>query len=537
VERAELLDRGRQSYADSRWLDAHSLLSEADGTDPLGVDDLESLATAAALVGRDDEFVRVMERAHLARLAAGEHERAARGAVWIGLLLALGGAIGPASGWFGRAQRIVETEAPDCVERGYLLLPVMIHQEEAGAFEEALATAVEAGRIAGRFEDRDLLALALHEEGRVLVKLGRVHEGLARLDEAMVSVVAGELSPVVTGIVYCSVIEGCHEVFELRRAREWTEALTRWCAGQPQLVSFTGRCLVHRAELLQLDGAWPAALAEARRAGERCLESMNSRAAGEASYRVGEIHRLRGEVAEAGRAYREASRLGWEPQPGLALLRLAQGKAAASSASVRRAMGERTQPLARAAVLPAFVEIMLATGELDAADDGVHELETLAETFGTAVLAARAAGARGAVAHARGDHWAALAALRNACSLWQRLGAPYELARARLSLAEVCRELGDSDAATLEREAALAVLDALGAVPGLADRGREPGSLTAREVEVLRLVARGQTNREIASALVISEKTVARHVSNLFAKLGVSNRSAATAYAYERQLV
>ncbi len=528
----DLLERGRLAHADSRWLDAHSLLSEADRAEALCAEDLECLATAAALLGRDDEWMHALERAHLARLEAGERARAAHDAIWIGLVLVLRGAVGPASGWFARAKRLVEDT--ECVESGYLLLPVMIGHEEAGAFDEALAASLEAGEIAARFGDRDLVALALHEQGRVLAKLGRVDEGLSRLDEAMVSVVAGELSPVVTGIVYCSVIEGCHEVFELGRAREWTAELTRWCERQPQLVSFTGRCLVHRAELMQLDGAWPAALDEARRAVARCHASTNSRAAGEATYRVGEIQRLRGELAEAARAYREASRLGWEPQPGLALLRLAEGKPSAGSAAIRRAVGERKQPLVRAAVLPAFVEIMLATGDVDAADEAARELEELAAAYGPLVLTARAAEARGGVAHARGDHWAALVALRNAGGLWRRIGAPYEEACVRLSIGAACRALGDEDAALLEEEAALAVFSELG-VAGVTRRGA--GDLTAREVEVIRLVARGLTNRAIAAELVISEKTVARHMSNLFAKLGVSNRSAATAYAYERQLV
>ena len=535
MERAELLDEGRRSYADSRWLDAHSLLSEADREEPLSADDLGLLATSAALVGRDDECVRALERAHLAHLQAREPARAAHGAIWIGLVLALGGAVGPASGWFGRAQRLVD--GMDCVQHGYLLLPVMIHQEESGAYEGALATAVEATEIAGRFADADLLALALHEQGRVLAKLGRVDEGLARLDEAMVAVVSGELSPVVTGIVYCSVIEGCHEVYELGRAREWTAALTRWCERQPQLVSFTGRCLVHRAELLQLDGAWPAALDEARRAGERCLESANRQAAGEASYRVGEIHRLRGELAAAARAYREASHLGFEPQPGLALLRLSEGKPSAAVAALRRALAERAHPLQRATLLPAYVEVALATGDLDGAEAAAHELECLVQAHATPWLAASAADARGAVAQARGDDWAALVALRNAWSLWQRLGAPYQAARARLALGSVCRNLGDEDAAALEEEAARAVFSELGVSLGSPTPRGAAGDLTARELEVLRLVAQGLTNRRIAETLVISEKTVARHMSNLFAKLGVSSRSAATAHAYEQQLV
>jgi DNA-binding CsgD family transcriptional regulator len=361
----------------------------------------------------------------------------------------------------------------------------------------------------------------------------------------MVAVLAGELSPVVTGIIYCSVIEGCREVYELRRAREWTAALTRWCDEQPQMVSFTGRCLVHRAEIMELQGSWSDALEEARLAGERLAQVMNRAGTGEAFYRQGEIHRLCGERAPAEEAYREASRCGWEPQPGLALLRLVHGDRDAAVKSIRRVAGETTEPLRRAGLLPAYVEIMLAVGDLEEARNACRELEEITEGYRSGMLDAMVAQARGAVALADGDAWAALAALRDACRAWQELGAPYEAARARVLVGLACRQLGDEDAGEMEVDAARRVFRELGAGPDLSRaeelwRAAAPGAaggLTAREVEVLRLVATGRTNRAIAADLVISEKTVARHLSNIFTKLGVSSRSAATAYAYEHGLV
>jgi len=497
------------------------------------------------MLGRDDDYLSALERAHHVYLDASEELPAVRCALWTGIYLLIRGEVGRATGWLSRAQRLLERGQRDCVERGLLLLPIMMGQDEAGDYEAAYATAVDAAEIGERFGDADLLALALHEQGRALAKQGDVEPGLALLDEAMVAVAAGELSPIVTGLIYCSVIEGCHQVYELRRAREWTIALTRWCEEQPDLVGFTGRCLVHRAEIMQLDGAWPAALAEAQRAGRRFAQVSDQVAAGEASYRQGEIHRLRGEVASAEDAYREASRCGWEPQPGLALLRLAQGDEDAAAAAIRRVLSETTDPLRRAGMLPAYVEIMLTVGARDEAGSACRELEEIAEAHRSGVLGAVVAQTRGAVALADGDAWAALVSLRHACRVWQELGAPYEAARVRVFVGLACRQLGDEDAGEMELDAARRVFRELGAGPELAraeelSRKSVPEAadgLTAREVQVLGLVATGKTNRAIAAELVLSEKTVARHVSNIFTKLRVSSRSAATAYAYEHDLV
>jgi DNA-binding CsgD family transcriptional regulator len=497
------------------------------------------------MLGRDDEYLSALERAHRAYLDGGEALRAVRCAFWVGMNLTLRGEMGHATGWLGRAQRLVEREEGDCVERGYLLVPVMLRHEATGDWEAAYATAADAVEIGERFDDPDLISLAVHEQGCALIQQGRVEEGLGLLDEAMVTVTAGEVSPIVTGIVYCSVIMGCQEVYALHRAQEWTAALTQWCEQQPDMVAFSGRCMVHRAEIMELHGAWREALEEARRAHQRCVQGKNRAAAAQAFYRQGEVHRLRGEFAAAEEAYREASRCGFEPQPGLALLRLAQGNDDAAAAAIRRAVGETTEPLKRTRLLPAYVEIMLAVGDAQEARGACRELEEISAVYESAMLGAMAAQARGTVDLAEGNARTALPALRRAWQVWQELEVPYEVARVRVILGLACRALGDDDTAALELEAARDVFAQLESAPGLARvdslARRAPSvdahGLTPRELQVLRLVAAGKTNKAIAAELVLSERTVDRHVSNIFTKLHVSSRAAATAYAYKHQLI
>ena len=538
-----VLQRGRESYARWAWADAHESLSLADESGPLGPEDLELLGTAAYMLGNEDEWMKALERAHHAHLEAGQELGAFRCALWIGVNLALRGEMGPATGWIGRAQRLLERRVDECVERGYLLIPLMFQHEARGDFPAAAAAAAAAAEIGERFGDADLFALAVHAQGTFLVKDGRVREGLGLLDEAMVAATTGELSPIVTGLVYCGVIAGCQEVYELRRAREWTAALTAWCDRQPDLMAFTGRCFVHRAEIMQLHGAWLDALEEARRATRRLAEAMNQGAAAQAAYLQGDVHRLRGEFTKAETSYKEANRFGREPQPGLALLRLAQGSTEAAAAAIRRVVAETSDRLRRASLLPAHVEIALAANELDDARTACDELDEIVGGYESEMLRAMLAQARGSVELASGEARAALIALREAWQLWQKLETPYEAARVRVLLGLACQALGDEEALATELAAAREVFEELGAAPDLARvdalLGRPNGDhgLTPRELEVLRLLAAGRSNREIAGALVISEHTVARHVQNIFRKLDVSSRAAAGAFAFQHDLV
>ena len=539
------LERGREAYAVGAWLDAYEALSRADAASPLEAADVELLATSAAMIGVRDAHLSFLERLHRLRLDAGETEPAAKAAVVLGMNLAIAGEVGPAMGWFGRAERLSEQADEDSVVPGYLLLPAVFQRMSSGDAEGAHHAASQAAAIAARFDEHDLFATATHLAGATLIKQGRVDEGLQLLDEAMVAVTSGEVSPFFAGVVYCGVIASCEEAFEPRRAHEWTNALTRWCEAQPQLVSFTGRCLAHRAGIKQLHGAWVDALEEAVLARERCEQAMNRAATGQAYYQQAELHRLRGDFPAAEVAYRDASRLGREPQPGLALLRLGQGEVEAAAAALRRALAEATEPLQRAVLLPAYVEVALAQDAVDDAASGSAELDEIDRRFERPMLRAIAAQVRGSVLLARGEPQAALRSLRVAWQVWEELDAPYEGARVRLLVGLACRALGDEDGAALEFEAARAAFEALGATPELARAdafsGRaepaETHGLSPRELEVLRLLASGRTNRDIAAELVVSENTVARHVQNIFAKLGVSSRTAATAFAFEHHLV
>ncbi len=534
------LDRARDAYSRRAWLEAHDAFSRADDDGALEAEDLELLAMAKLMLGRDDEAVAILERAHHRYLERVETRQAVRAATWIGMNLAFRGAIGPANGWLGRAQRLLDSQPGDSVEHGYLMIPAVFRHEAAGDFEAAAALAGEAAAVAERFGDRDLLSMSLNAQGTMLVRAGRTRDGFALLDEAMVTATTSELTPFVLGIVYCGVILACQEVFEVGRAREWTLALSTWTDEQPDLVAFTGRCRIHRAEILQLGGSWSDALEEAGRACRRMIETQNA-AAGIAYYRQAELLRLRGEFAAAEQSYREASGFGWEPQPGLAQLRLAQGNRDVALAAIRRASAEITEPLKRAALLPAYVEIALEAGEVEEAYAACSELEELAGRYESAMLAAMVAYSRGAVALAQGDAHAALVALRGAHQTWLGLDAPYEVARTRTLVARACSDLGDAEAARLELEAACAIFRRLGATPDLArvePRAKDDShGLSDRELEVLRLVAAGKSNREIAAELVISEHTVARHVQNIYRKLRLSSRAAATAFAFEHDLV
>ena len=537
------LQSGREFYARRAWADAFGALTLADGAMPLERDDLERLAMSAFLIGREIEYIAALERAHHACLDSGLWARAARSAFWIGLCHLFRGEFGPATGWFGRARRTIDRLGGDCAEQGYLLLPLVEQHLAARDAGKAWDLAAGAVAIGERFRDPDLVACARHLQGRALLQQDRVERGLALLDEAMVAVIAGELSPRMTGLLYCSVIEKCMQVFAFPRAREWTFMLSRWCEEQPQLIAFTHKCLVHRAEILQLQGDWEQALEEARQACAACPPEDERLPPPAALYRLGDLHRLRGEIAAAEQAYRDASARGFEPQPGLALLRLAEGRVEAAAAAIRRSLAAVTEPAERLPLSQASVEIMLSAGEIEEARQACRELELLAQRFDTGVSNAMSACARGAVALSEGDAAAALPFLRQAFELWDAAGAPYEAARVRELIGLACRALGDREAAELALDAAAATYRELGAAPDFSRTAAakrdalQRHGLTKRELQVLRLVASGKTNKAIAAELFVSRRTVDRHVSNLLGKLAVSSRAAATAYAHRHKLL
>jgi DNA-binding NarL/FixJ family response regulator len=521
---------GRQARAS-----AYAALAGADKRAPLACDQLEVLAAAAYLAGLDGASDQAWTRAFRFHQRADDPRRAVRCAFWLAFRLLNAGDVPQGSGWAARIRRLLE-RCPDSVEQGYgsyVYALQSIFGGDASGAEHEFAAAAELG---ARFGDADLVTLAWVGQGRSLIYLGEAGQGVALLDEAMVAVAAGEVSPVIVGDTYCSVIEACAELFDLRRVQAWTSGLRAWCDAQPELVAFRGQCMVHRAETLQLRGDWPAALAEARRA---CAQLSTPLARPAAHYQEGELHRLRGEFAAAEAAYRRASAAGRDPQPGLALLRLAEGVIGAAATSIRRAVTETAGAVPRARLLPACAEISLAVGDVGSARAAAAELADTAAVLRAPLLRALAATADGRVLLACGEAQSALSRLRTAASLWIELGAPYEVARVRAEIGTACYALGDSDGAELEADLAREAFCQLGAAPDAA-RLQPSGSanvLSTREIQVIRLIAAGESNRQIAAALVISERSVERHVSNIFGKLAITSRAAATAYVYEHHLL
>lgn len=532
-----------EALARRSWGEADRHLSEALAAYGPAGDVLERLAVARLLVGRQEASEESWIEGHESFLAEGDARGAARCAFWLGLLLVLRGEAARGGGWLGRAQEVL-ADKDECAEHGLLLIPQGLHAMFGGQAAESEATFLRARELGRRVGAPDVVALGELGWGQSLMRQGRTSEGLAVLDRVMAGIEADGLSPIVTGIAYCAVIEECQRAFDVARAREWTTALSRWLSSQPDLAAFQGQCMVYRAEVVQRHGDWPGAIDESRRARERLSTPPGHPATGLALYRLGELHRLRGEYAEADAAYREANSWGRSPQPGMALLRLGQGDIDAASATIRRLLGETSEPGVRCEVLAAAVRILLAAGDAAGARQASEELTSLAADIAAPFLQAIASNCRGSVAIAQGQPATAVGPLQSCLRDWLGFQAPHEEALTRIELAAAYRGLGDEDAARLELETARTLLVGLGAAPDLARldaaariRVAAHGDLSLRELQVLRLLAAGETNRSIAESLYISIRTVDRHVSNLYTKLGVSNRAAATAHAYEHQLI
>ena len=546
------LEHSRACYDRGAWDEAFDALRLADQTASLGCDDLQRLGIAAYLIGSELEFGRYFDRLHRAQLEQGHPEQAARTTFWLGLTLLFRGEIAQSNAWIARGQRLVENR--DCVEHGYLLLPGIERILREGNAAEARARAATAAAIGERFGDADLTAMARHVEGRALIEQRQIGAGLELLDETMLAVVAGELSPITTALMYCSVLEACKKVYALGRAREWTSAFARWCDRQSESLAFSSTCLIYRAEVRKSHGEWSAALEDACRACDREARG-NRKPPGAALYQRGEIHRLRGEYAEAEETYRAASQSGYDPQPGLALLRVAQGQVDAACAAIRRVLHSTTSQSVRARLLPSCVEVMLAAGATQEARDAWRELRELSDSLDADALRAAAAEAEGTIALAEERPDAALGSLRRAFDWWTQLDVPYDAARVRVLIGLACHALHDEETTRLELAAARTVFERLSARGDLAriDRAcpeerqrrrvnpplakRAGAKLSPREHEVLRLIAEGGTNKAIAARLSVSERTVDRHVSNILVKLAVPTRAAAIAFAYENELL
>lgn len=523
------------------WPTAYAGFTAARCQGALSADDVYALGDAAWWLGSFNEALACYEEAYALYLREDRPRPAALTAFGIGTLRYMRGDTALGSGWVSRALRILQKE-PEGAEHAYLLIMDMELAFGEGNFEAALAKAKQLQDKGGHYADPNLVALGVLGEGRALMRQGKVREGIALLDEAMLAALSDRLAPEWAGNIYCQLMQACHELADLRRAREWTQATAHWCESLSAAGPFLGICRVHRAQVFQIQGDWDEAEREAKRVSEELIE-FDLATVGEAHYQLGEIHRLRGDFADAEEAFRQAHQCGRDPQPGQALLQLAQRRARAAAATIQTALAAHAQDrLARARLCLAQVEIALAAADLKTARSAEAELRETAALYGSSGLEAAALQATGAVLIAEGRPETAIGTLQTAARHWQQLNAPYECAKSRVLLARAYEDLSDHDSAARERGAATEVFERLGATPDLREatnwhaRPALPDGLTEREAEVLALVASGRTNRQIAAELVISEKTVARHLANIFTKLGLASRTAAAAYAFTNGL-
>lgn len=534
------LDAGRAAAADRRWAAAYELLGRVDVTEGLAASDLELLATVALLRGEPQASVDALSRAYERYLADGEPADAARSAGSLGIqMIELGDFTGSVA-WAARAMRIANSLPEPGSLAGFVRLAPAVAQLGSGDPIEARRRFEEVVAIAERHGDDELAAFTMLGLGKSLIEVGAIAEGFGCFDRAMSAIAAGEVAPVPTGVISCAIIPEALMAFDLDRATAWTDVLDRWCRDQPELVTFSGQRHALEAALLLIRGAWAEAATAAELAQAR-FRAGDYRAVYGAPYHLAELARLRGAFHSAEESYRRAGESGWEPQPGHALLHLAVGRPQRAQEEIRRSVAG-ADPFTRRSLLPAVVEIETAAGDVDAARRAVDELREASRATPTPMLAATVAAAEARVLLAAGDPSAALAAARSAVEAWRAVGAPYEAARAGVSAGRALADLGERDAALAEFRGSREVFVALGADPAVAELAdlmgdRRAGVLTARELEVLRLVSTGLTNRVIGERLSLSEKTVARHLSNIFGKLGLSTRAAATAYAYENGLV
>jgi class 3 adenylate cyclase len=459
------LDAARQAAARHAWRQAYGEFVEADEP-ALGPEDLERFAESAWWTGRIDEAIRLRERAHAAYGTSGDTLGSARMALILAWDYEGKGSFAVSNGWLANAERLLEGQ-PESPEHGRLIIMHALTALFAqGDLERAESLFQEAAELARRVGDRDGEILALSGKGRARIKAGRVEEGLALLDEATASAVSGGLRPHATGLVYCITISSCRDLGDYRRAAEWTEAANHWC-DQLDVTGFPGACRIHRAEVLRLRGDWPGAEAQAQAACDELHDFDRNITAG-GHYEIAEIRRRRGDFPAAEEAYRTTNELGQDPQPGLALLRLAEGKIDAAVAGISRSLQDTDDPLRRLRRLPAQIEIAIAAGDLRTARSALEELEQIVDSYKigdrrAVAFDATIEVAKGQLQLAEKDWDGAAASLQRARDEWRDVGAPYETAQARMLLGVAHRRRGDEHASTVELEGALAAFERLGA--------------------------------------------------------------------------
>ena len=528
------------------WTEVYNQLLKAGKEHPLHPKELEKLALAAYLTGRDTESFQVLKHAHQSYAELGMTEKAVSCAFWLGLMYMNAGEMAISSGWFARGERLLnDLHRQDCPEKNLLLIPQALGELSAGHAAKAQQIFEVVASAGEQFQNIDLIALGRLGLGQSMIQQGKIAEGIKLLDETMITLETEDVFPLVNGIVYCAIIETCRKVWDLERAQEWTAALSRWCEAQPDLVPFRGECLIRRAEIFQFHGEWPKALKETIDACDLLSQNYGRPAAGEAYYRQAELQRLLGNFTAAEKSYHDAAKRGRNPQPGLSLLRLAQGQTEAAKTSIRNTLQETKDPKRRAELLPVFVNILIEAKQTEDAIKNVRELCFIARDFNMPYLIAICAYSQGKVAYAKGDIPTALEQLQKALKFWNSLNLPYETAFTRELKGIVYREVNDIDNSKAELMAAAWLYEQLGAIPDLERLERllngkdqsETYGLSLRELQVISLVASGKTNKLVADELFISERTVDRHVSNIFNKLGVSSRVEATAFALKNHIL
>ncbi len=534
----DALRLARAAFARRDWAMAREHFRAAPA---LSTQDQADLATACWWLGLVEESIRAHVEVHRRSQADGSRARAALAALLAAYCEQLRGHHDAGAGWLARARRLFD-EVPGAPERGYLLAVDVEMAIAGGQFDLAEELAGQVLELGEQYDDPTLQAHGCFATGELTLRRGRVVEAKRWLDEAMLPVQADTMVPEWTGNLYCRMIQLCHELADLPRAHRWTTLTEEWCRGYAPAVVFTGICRVHRVQLWQAHGEWSRAEQEARRAADDLVD-LDVLVAAEAHYRLGEVHRLRGDLTAAEAAYRRAHEMGRDPLPGLALLHLCRGHGQVAASILDAALAAERTPWRRAPLLAARAEAALESGATDRAAACVEELGRVAEQHSSPGWLAETCRWRGAVLRARGRHAEAVGVLHEARDRWQEMDAPYDVARVRLELADAAEALGDQDTADRERQVAAALLERLGARRDLerlrARRRarRAPGELSPRELEVVAAVASGSSNRDVASRLHISERTVARHLANVYTKTGSTSRTGAVAWARDRGLL
>lgn len=535
-----LLEKARDALAAHNWALAFDLLSEAREISGLAAEDLDALAEAAWWTGRIDICIEALERVYQEFVGSGETDRAVMAAIYLSYHHANKGDFAIGNGWQSRATRLAQ-QIPHSPAAAYLATAECGIAYNSGDLEGCLAKAKAVAKAGEDHGDPTLLAWGLHWRGLAMIKLGYLDEGWSLLDEAMLGVSSGQMQPIWAGFLHCGMVLICEQLGDPRRGWQWVEVTERWLHGLPSASVYPGICRMYKARLIQERGDWAEAEIEARRV---CAEltDLHVASAARAYYEIGEINRKRGDLESAEESFKKAHHMGFDPQPGLARLRLAQGRVDTAMLQIVRALDEAPDRLERAKLLPHHVEIAIAAGDLEGATAAVNELQGIADDYQTPRLMACALSARGALLLAQADPSGALTTSRRAVRLWMDIDCPYQVALERLQIAEVYRLLDEDDAAIMELDAAREVFESLGAsheahrAAELLGEAGHPGDLSDREVGVLRLVAAGKSNKQIAAELFISERTVARHLSNIFVKLDVPSRAGAAAFALRKGL-